>query len=148
MRRAEKVAVEGVEWFKKGEGKGEETVVLGTRYGEELIGTVVLRFPAKDKVPISAFYDDLPKVEVRAWTVRLRFRGKGIGRGLLEEVVKLAMEREGSDVKLVFAKDHANAVIDGPKMLNGVFRKREARAEKLLRDVVAEARSDEVGDLM
>lgn len=148
VRRAESEAACGLEWFQKGQKDDEETVVLGTKYGDDLIGTAVLRFPAKNALPTSAFYDDLKKVEITAWTVGLRFRGKGIGRALLEEAVRLAIEREGSDVKVVFAKEHANKVIGGYEMFNGVFRSGERKADKLLRDVAAEARSDDVGDLI
>ncbi|KAL9607848.1 MAG: hypothetical protein Q9167_007278, partial [Letrouitia subvulpina] len=62
---------------KRGGSRGDETVVLVTQWGDETIGTVVLRCPRKEK-----------KAYLRAWTVRAKYRGKGVGRALLEEGVR------------------------------------------------------------
>lgn len=62
---------------KRGGSRGDETVVLVTQWGEEIIGAVALRCPRKEK-----------KAYLRAWTVRARYRGKGVGRALLEEGVR------------------------------------------------------------
>ena len=47
---------------------------------EEIIGALVMRVMRKEK-----------RCVVRAWTVKGRYRGNGVGRGLLEEGVRVAM---------------------------------------------------------
>ena len=144
---AEAVAAQDLAWFDQQKGDGE-VVVLGTRYGEELIGTLVMRVPSKDAKSKSAFFEGIPKVEIVAWTVGLRFRHKGIGRGLLEEAVKLARERCGKDVKITFAKEHVNSkiVLMGP--FQGSFKRREEKARRMLEDVAREVGADDVSDLL
>lgn len=154
VAHAETVSAKGLEQFEEwkmgGEGETEgEVVVLGTKYGDELIGALVMRLPSAVSLPSSSqFYDALPKVEILASIVKLRFRHKGIGRGLLEEAVKIARERCGNDVKIMFAKEHANSkmVLTGP--VNGIFGKREKKAKQMLGEVVIEARSEDIADLM
>lgn len=81
----------------RGKGKGaDETVVLVTVWGKEIIGTVVVKMLKKER-----------KALVRAWTVRLRFRGKGVGKSLLEEAVRLAIVDKGSR-GVEFDKGHAS----------------------------------------
>jgi len=55
-----------------------------TRWGEEIIGALVIRVSKREK-----------KGFVRAWTVARRYRGKGVGKALLEEGVKLVMGKAG-----------------------------------------------------
>ena len=91
---------------------------------------------------------------MRGWTVKLKYRGKGVGKGLLEEAVKVAGER-GAD-GIVFAADHASKfyhyltycdhvltrISDSQRILtsiyNGFLDKQEAKAEKTLRKVADE----------
>lgn len=74
---------------------GDETVVLVTLWGEEVIGTVVLRILKREQ-----------RALVRAWTVGLRYRGKGVGRALLEEGVKTAAGKGCGEVE--FDQGHAS----------------------------------------
>lgn len=154
VSHAESVASQGLAWFEEqkkgphGEAEGE-LIVLGTRYGDDLIGALAMRLPSALSLPSSSqFYDALPKVEILAWTVKLRFRHKGIGRGLLEEAVKIARARCGRDVKISFARDHVNSKMVLMRPFNGVFRKREMKARQMLDGVIGEARGEDVEDLM
>lgn len=69
----------------KGKGKGGgETIVLVTVWGDEVIGALAMRVLKREK-----------RALVRAWTVGLKYRGKGVGKALLEEGVRLAMTGRG-----------------------------------------------------
>lgn len=64
------------------ESKDVENVVIITKWGgEEIIGALVMRVLRMEK-----------KAVMRAWTVKGRYRGHGVGRGLLEEGVRVARE--------------------------------------------------------
>jgi hypothetical protein len=73
---------------------GDETIVVVTKFGEEVIGTAVLGWekPKGGKKGKSNGNGSGMggKGLLRAWTVRLRYRGKGEGKMLLEEAVKVA----------------------------------------------------------
>ena len=64
--------------FKK-QSKCDDPVVLVSKWGEEVIGTLVMKVVKRER-----------KAYVRAWTVDSSCRGKGIGGGLLEEGVRVA----------------------------------------------------------
>ncbi|MCJ1472502.1 hypothetical protein MMC13_001150 [Lambiella insularis] len=64
-------------------GADEVWVTLWGRE-EVVVGTVVVRGEKRGK---------RKRGVVRAWTVRLRERGRGVGRGLLEEVARVGRER-------------------------------------------------------
>ncbi|KAH0545548.1 hypothetical protein FGG08_000379 [Glutinoglossum americanum] len=122
LRAAEKI---GWRWL-GGEGEGGDLVVI-TRFGEEVIGTIIIRLVREGR----------RKALIRGWAVRIRFRGKGVGGNLLEEGVKIARERlGGGDVEVAFADDHANSPRILPNMFNGPFEKRDARARKALEGVL------------
>ena len=78
------------------------------RWGEEVIGALVLGWA--DEVGGGRRGKGRGKKcgrgVVRAWTVRLKYRGKGVGEGLLEEAVRVCMERGAEGVE--FADDHAS----------------------------------------
>ncbi|KAL8905728.1 MAG: hypothetical protein Q9207_002442, partial [Kuettlingeria erythrocarpa] len=64
------------------EGKEVENLAVVTKWGEdEIIGALVMRVLRKEK-----------RALIRAWTVKGRYRGHGVGRGLLEEAVRVARE--------------------------------------------------------
>lgn len=75
--------------------KGDETVILITKWGEEIIAVVVVKVQKKEK-----------KGLVRAWTTGLRYRGKGVGKDLLEQGVDVALGKGCREV--VFDKKHAS----------------------------------------
>lgn len=73
---------------------------------------------------------------VKAWTVRLRERGRGVGKGLLEEVARVGKERGWEGIGVV-----EGGVFD-EKVLPGVyhrwFERRMERARGLVQEVWAE----------
>ena len=74
----------------------EEPLIMVTEWGDEIIGALVVRLSKRER-----------KAYVRAWTVLRRYRGKGVGRGLLEEGVARVMGKAG--VKGVeFEEDHVS----------------------------------------
>lgn len=89
----------------KWEWLGEDTVLV-TKFGDEVIGAVVLGWEKGEK---GTRRKKSGRGIVRAWTVRLKYRHKGVGRALLEETVKLAGERGGDGIE--FAEDHASKSI-------------------------------------
>lgn len=96
-------AAEGIDWEWI---EGADVIV--TKFGEEVIGTVVV-----DWVSGESSRQKRKKAwrgEIRAWTVRLKYRGKGVGAALLEDAVKEA--RKKSAESLEFAEDHASQYFD------------------------------------
>lgn len=71
---------------------GDDRLVV-VKWGEDIIGALVLGW-ADDEVRKKNARRRRGKAVVRAWTVKLKYRGKGVGEGLLEEAVKVA-ERGG-----------------------------------------------------
>ena len=63
----------------KNKSRCDDPVVLVSKQGEEVIGALVMKVVKRER-----------KAFVRAWTVDLTYRGKGIGVGLLEEGVRVA----------------------------------------------------------
>ncbi|KAK7958227.1 acetyltransferase [Apiospora saccharicola] len=124
---------------------GEQDTVLGVRYGKALIGALVLRLepppPSPRRAPRGARAPRPSgggKGVIRAWTVMLRYRGKGVGSDLLHEAVKVTREKCGKEAAVGFAKEHANSTMVLPEGLNGQFRKNEQRAAKALDKVLGE----------
>ncbi|PSN62200.1 hypothetical protein BS50DRAFT_139971 [Corynespora cassiicola Philippines] len=97
---------------------GEDRLIV-VKWGEEVIGALVLGWAV-----------------VRAWTVKLKYRGKSVGEGMLEEAVKVAGER-GAD-GIIFDRDHANSRRILPGIYNGFLDREEAKAEKALEKVADE----------
>ncbi len=135
-----------------GAGSGEqEDLVLGTRYGPDVIGALVLRLerPSSDnhtngsgggRRKAHSRQNSLKggKGVIRAWTTRLRYRGRGLGGDMLREAVRLTRERCGKDAEVGFALEHANSVMVLPEMFNRPFRKGEMRAARALEKVLGE----------
>lgn len=71
-------------------------VVVVTVWDERVIATVVLNVDRLQR-----------KGMVRAWTTMLKYRGAGVGRGVLEEAVRVAVREYGCR-KVEFGKDHAS----------------------------------------
>lgn len=121
---------------------GEEDTVIGVRFGKEIIGALTLRLEpssnptGKKRTRASALRGG--KGVIRAWTVKLRFRGKGVGTDMLQEAVKVTKEKCGRDAAVGFAKEHANSAVVLPEALNGQMRKGEQRAAKALEKAVYE----------
>lgn len=133
---------------------GDDRMIV-VKWGEEVIGALVLGW-ADEAAKKKQGRRKRGKAIVRAWTVRLKYRGKGVGEGLLEEAVKVAGER-GAD-GIVFERDHAsessfqfikggiehsaNVEVDSKRILPGFYNsfmdQKEAKAEKALEKVADE----------
>lgn len=129
-------------------GEEDEDLVLGTRYGRggEIVGALVLRL---EPPPAAAHLSGGRKRSrgaalrggkgvVRAWTTKLRYRGKGLGGDLLREAVRITRERCGRDAEVGFAREHANSTMVLPDVFNGSFRRNEVRAARALEAVLAD----------
>jgi GNAT superfamily N-acetyltransferase len=127
-------------WLSNSE-TGEEDLLIGSKFGEDVIGALVLRLERpggvgnkkKGKVVKNG---GKGKGIIRAWTTELRYRHKGVGTALLEEAVRVTREKCGKEAEVGFAADHANSTMILPNMFNGTFRKQEQEAIKLLSSVV------------
>ncbi|CZS97472.1 uncharacterized protein RCO7_00225 [Rhynchosporium graminicola] len=139
---------EKLNWgFLGGEGGEEQDLIIGSRYGEELIGALVLRLEkgsgggnggganGKKRSPSKAGKSGGNGV-VRAWTVRNRYRGKGVGTELLEEAVNITREKLGNTAGVGFAAEHANSTMLLPTIFNAGFRNKERKASRMLAGIV------------
>lgn len=128
----------------------EQDLIIGVRFGEQLIGALVLRLEAS---PSSAHGGGGSggnrrrsrssllrggRGVIRAWTVRLKYRGQGVARDMLHEAVRLTRERCGRDAEVGFAAEHANSKNVLPEAFNAPFRRSERRAAKSLEKVLAD----------
>jgi len=117
---------------------GVEDIIIGSRYGEDIIGALVVRLerschsPSRRKAKSKSGGQGV----VRAWTTKLRYRGTGIGTDLLQEAVRVTREKLGNSAGIGFAAEHANSKMVLPEMFNRGFRKREMKAAKALEAVV------------
>jgi len=97
--------------------------LLAVKWGEDIIGALVLGWADNDAAKKRG-RRRRGKAVVRAWTVKLKYRRKGVGESLLEEAVKVAGER-GAD-GIIFDADHANSKRILPTLFNGFLNKQEA----------------------
>lgn len=117
---------------------GEADLLIGSKFGKEIIGALVLRLEGEKKRGGGGrLKAGTGKGLIRAWTVKLRYRHKGIGTALLEEAVSITRDRAGKDAEVGFAIDHVNSLMILPEFFNGHFRKKEALAVKSLESVLA-----------
>jgi GNAT superfamily N-acetyltransferase len=79
----------------------ETDTMLLTRFGKEAIGVLVLAWEKGEKKRKKS-----GKGLIKAWTTKLRYRHKGVGRALLEEAVEIVNQRGGYDID--FTEDHAS----------------------------------------
>ncbi|KAM7203820.1 acetyltransferase [Naviculisporaceae sp. PSN 640] len=124
---------------------GEEDLVIGTKWDGKLIGATVLRLeppavssPSSKRKSKSGPSFKGGKGVIRAWTTKLRYRGRGVGGDMLTEAVRITREKCGKDAEIGFAREHANAHMVLPEFFNGRFRKGERRAALALEKVVGQ----------
>lgn len=120
---------------------GDEDVIIGTRFGREIIGALILRLEPGASSPRKKNRSQNlrgGKGVVRAWTTRLRYRGKGVGADMLHEAVRITRERCGRDAEVGFAAEHANSSLILPEMFNRTFRKGERKAAGALEKVLSD----------
>ena len=143
----------------------EEDTVIGAKYGDEMIGALVLRLvpPTPEQNSGSAaaaataasttnsrnkrgpnasrnYYKGGHGV-VRAWTTILRYRRRGVGGDMLQEAIQVTRDRCGQDAKVVFAEAHANSIMVVHEMFNGPLRKVEQWATATLEKALAKQES-------
>ncbi|KAF3072328.1 hypothetical protein CFAM422_005200 [Trichoderma lentiforme] len=140
---------ENLRWsWLEGSGSIEGDLLIGARYGGALIGVLVLRLEprfssltpggSKRRNRSRSVSFRGGKGVIRAWTTRLRYRGKGIGRDLLDGAIRIVKDRCGKDAEVGFAQEHANSTMLLPAMFNGAFRRGEIRAAKALEKALEE----------
>lgn len=128
--------------------KREGDEILITKYGDEIIAALALRIEEDvTPLPTSSRHPKRKQAAagartgvIRAWTVKRRYREKGIGTALLEEAVSLCRTRRLDGP--VFSDQHANSKRFLPAVFNGVFDRREKWARSLLDKVNTESESE------
>ncbi|KAG4027702.1 hypothetical protein MFRU_028g01240 [Monilinia fructicola] len=137
-------AAEELNWNFAKNDEGEEDVIIGSRYGDEIIGALILRIERAPHLNGSPRRGKSGKKGgkgvVRAWTTKVRYRGTGVGTEMLEQAVRETRGKLGNSAEVGFAKEHANAKMILPEMFNGEFRRRERRAAGALEAVVGDGR--------
>ncbi|KAF1821524.1 uncharacterized protein K489DRAFT_410984 [Dissoconium aciculare CBS 342.82] len=98
-----------------------------TRFGDEVIGAIVVDWRADARTGET-------QGRIKGWAVRLRYRGRGVGAALLEEVVRAARARglRGEAEAVVFAEDHANSLRVLPTLYNKQMDDRELSHRRTL----------------
>lgn len=107
-----------LDWLKSND---VEDSIIGARFGEEIIGAVVLRLNKSDNTAL-----------IRGWTTKSRYRRRGLGGDVLRESIKIAKRALGRDCTVEFADDHANSHMPFYTIFNGPFLARQASAKKAL----------------
>ncbi|KAI0106271.1 hypothetical protein GGR51DRAFT_560074 [Nemania sp. FL0031] len=126
----------------------EQDLVLGVHFGKQLIGALVLRLEPPPSSSHASGGGGRRRSRtsllrggrgvIRAWTVKLKYRGQGVGRDLLHDAVRITRERCGRDAEVGFAAEHANSRMFLPESFNTPFRRSERKAAKSLEKVVAD----------
>ncbi|KAL1981593.1 hypothetical protein VTN96DRAFT_2417 [Rasamsonia emersonii] len=130
-----------------------EDEILLTKYGDEIVGVLVLRTARTNALTsgapsangiralrrrqsnsFSSMSGRLTGV-IRAWTVKRPYRRRGIGRMLLESAVSICRVRR-LDGPIFAEEHHAHAVKLLPWFFNKGFEKQEEWARSLLREVI------------
>lgn len=107
-----------LDWLKSND---VEDSIIGARFGEEIIGAVILRLNKSDNTAL-----------IRGWTTKSRYRRRGLGGDVLRESIKIAKQALGRDCIVEFAADHANSHVPFYTIFNGPFLARQASAKKAL----------------
>lgn len=124
---------------------GSEDEILLTRFGDEIIGTVIVRGVRDSASASGTSSPRKPRKNtpttgyIRGWTVKRRYRRKGIGQGLLEEAVAVCQTKGWNGPE--FADDHAHSAKVLHPTFSGGFRKREKQAREMLERVKEEVGS-------
>lgn len=92
------LAAEDINWDWLG---GADVII--TKFGDEIIGTVMIDWLSDES---RQKRKKAWRGEIKAWTVRLRYRGKGVGLALLEDAMK-ECRRQGAET-IKFSQNHAS----------------------------------------
>ncbi|KAH7245785.1 hypothetical protein BKA59DRAFT_175516 [Fusarium tricinctum] len=112
---------EETDWLNWLKSSDVEDSIIGARFGEEIIGAVILRLNKSDNAAL-----------IRGWTTKSRYRRRGLGGDVLRESIKIAKRALGRDCTVEFAADHANSHMPFYTIFNGPFLARQASAKKAL----------------
>lgn len=114
--------------------EGREDIVIGARFDGEIIGCLILRpyLSDTDFQKQSKASSKISGGSIRAWTVRLKFRNKGVGGDLLRFAVTAIQTLQGKDAKISFDKANAHSNRLPIPMFNRPFDKRDERAAAAL----------------
>ncbi|KAL9529354.1 hypothetical protein SMMN14_07119 [Sphaerulina musiva] len=105
--------------------------ILVTKFGDEVIGTVMIDWiSGESRTKKKKAWRGL----IKAWTVRLKYRHKGVGRALLEDAVSAA-KKKGAE-SLDFAENHANSRRILSKFYNTTFDRDEAQSIEQLQNLM------------
>jgi len=89
---------------------GSDSIIV-VKWGDDIIGALVLGWADNDAAKKRG-RRRRGKAIIRAWTVRWKYRGRGVGEALLEEAVKTAGERGAEGI--LFDGNHASKSIRPP----------------------------------
>ncbi|KIL94388.1 hypothetical protein FAVG1_02951 [Fusarium avenaceum] len=112
---------EETDWLNWLKSNDVEDSIIGARFGEEIIGAVILRLNKSDSTAL-----------IRGWTTKSRYRRRGLGGDVLRESIKIAKRALGRDCTIEFAADHANSHMPFYTIFNGPFLARQTSARKAL----------------
>lgn len=115
--------------------EGRQDIVIGARFDNEIIGCLILRPYLSDTdfhKQSKASSSKISGGSIRAWTVRLKFRNKGVGGDLLRFAVTAIQTLQGKDAKISFDRANAHSNRLPIPMLNRPFDKRDERAAAAL----------------
>lgn len=116
-----------------------EDIVMGARFGEEIIGAIILRpylaepEAEEDKTSKKSTSKAPLGGTIRAWTVRMKYRNKGVGGDLLRSAVIALQTIQGKSAEISFDDEHANSTKMSSEMFNRTFHKRDSRAKAALK---------------
>ncbi|KAH9820881.1 Acetyltransferase (GNAT) family [Teratosphaeria destructans] len=91
-------AAEDITWDWLGDGE-----IIITKFGREVIGALVIDWVSGES---RQKRKRAWRGEIKGWTVKLRYRQKGVGTALLEEGIREAKQKGAETIE--FAEDHAS----------------------------------------
>lgn len=127
-------AAEDFNWKDFISGKQGDDVVFGARFGDNIIGALVLRIQ-KDKKEKTC------TASIRAWTTKMRYRGRGVGGDLLRLAVAKAKHVSPNSV-VIFDPNHANSLLPLHSTFNRAFKSRDEKARRALAHALHDAQTD------
>lgn len=145
------LAVEVGTWKWLEGGQEGEDVILLEKFGEEAVGTVLLRGLRDDSAGPkksgrrqgSGGVKASVKCVIRGWSVKRKYRRKGLGTGLLEQAVALCQEKGWAGPS--FADEHANSGRVLWPVFSAAMESRERKARTLLQNVIEDQGGSEKG---
>jgi GNAT superfamily N-acetyltransferase len=131
-------AAEEINW----EWLGDADIIV-TKFGEEVIGTAIIDWVSGES---RQKRKKAWRGEIKAWTVRLKYRRKGVGAALLEEAVKEAKKKGAETIEFadVHASEWCRSIQSSNTLLTFLTRFEES-PPRLLQQAVREARAESTG---